>query len=230
MQLSIFGLDYVGAVAAGWLAVQGHEVIAFDGDAARLGRLRSGLAPVAEPGLDRLMAEAVGTGRLTGAADVAEAVACSALTSIFVAAPGPALWAEIGAALAAKPKFHAIVLRGALEPGTVRTMAIPALECASGKRAGTGFGIGLYPAFLRRGTAIEDYLNPPGITLGVTDPETLARLREMDIALEAPETVIGLDEAEAMMHPDRRWAAPARRDESWLSAAGTARLCGSGGL
>jgi len=120
------------------------------------------------------------------------------------------------------------VLRGALEPGTVRKMVIPALERASGKRAGAGFGVGLHPAFLRRGTAIEDYLNPSAITLGVTDPETLARLREMDIALEAPETVIGLDEAEAMMHPDGRWAAPARRSASRLGAGGSS--CGSGGL
>jgi GDP-mannose 6-dehydrogenase len=228
MQLSVFGLDYVGAVAAGCLAVQGHDVIAFDGDAARLDRLRSGLAPVAEPGLDRLMGEAVGSGRLTSATDMAEAVACSVLTSICMAAPDAALWAEIGAALAAKPKFHAIVLRGALEPGTVRELVIPALERGSGKRVGTGFGVGLYPAFLRRGTAIEDYLNPPAIMLGVTDPETLARLREMDIALEAPETVIGLDEAEAMMHPDRRWTAAARRSAPRLSAAGS--WCGSGGL
>ena len=57
---------------------------------------------------------------------------------------------------------------------------------------------------------MEDYLNPPAMILGVTDDETLARLREMDIALEAPELVVELDEAEAMLQANLRCALPVR--------------------
>jgi GDP-mannose 6-dehydrogenase len=213
MRLSIFGLGYVGAVAAGCLASQGHEVLAFDRDPGRLDRLRRGLGPVAEPGLDQLIKEAVESGRLTATHAAGEAVAGSTLTSICIEGSGQhggltdlaaieALCGEIGAALRDKPTFHAIVLRGTLKPGLVRGLIIPALERASGQRAGSGFGIALYPAFLRRGTAIEDYIRPPAIVLGATDEETLARLREMDIALQAPEMVIRLEEAESMMDGD----------------------------
>jgi len=221
MQLSIFGLGTVGAVAAGCLAAQGHTVIAVDADAARVDRVRRGVAPVSEPGLEILIKEAVEAGRLKATNDVAEAIANSALSSICIGdcEQLAALYAEIGATLRAKSKFHAVVQRSALRPGTMREFLIPALERASGKRAGADFGIGIYPEFLRRGSAIEDYLNPPAIVLGVSDDETLARLREMDIALQAPELVVGLDEAEAMMQANGRRTdvnlSPASRSAAW---------------
>lgn len=220
MQISIFGLDYVGAVSAGCLASQGHEVIAIDPDADKIAMLRRGVAPVNEPGLSPLVKEAVKAGRLRATDDIAEAIAASSLTSICAGTTDPqgrpdlslilALCEEIGAALRDKPKFHALAVRSALRPGAMRDFVIPALERVSGKRAGADFGIGIYPQFLRSGSAIEDYINAPAIILGVTDDETLARLREMDIALQAPEMVVELDEAEAMMQTNLRSPAPAR--------------------
>lgn len=240
MRLSIFGLGCVGAVAAACLASQGHEVIAFDREPGRLDRLRRGLAPVDEPGLDRLIKEAVESGRLTAARDIGEAIAGSILTSICIEGSGrhggltdlaaiEALCGEMGAALRDKRKFHVIALRGTLKPGLAQGLIIPALERASGQRAGSGFGIGVYPAFLRRGTAIEDYIKPPAIILGATDEETLARLREMDIALQAPEMVVGLEEAEAMMDGDRqRHTVPLQRSMARPSLSLAAdSLCGS---
>lgn len=221
MQLSIFGLDTVGAVAAGCLAAQGHTVIAVDTDAVRVDRVSRGLAPVSEPGLETLIKEAVESSRLKATSDVAEAIGNSALSSICIGdfAQLAALYEEIGAAVRVKSKFHAVVQRSALRPGAMREALIPALERASGKRAGTDFGIGICPEFLRRGSAIEDYRNPPAIILGVSDDETLARLREMDIALQAPELVVGLDEAEAMMQAgDRRSGArlsPVSQAAAW---------------
>lgn len=220
MQLSVFGLDCVGAVAAGCLASQGHAVIAVDPDADKVATIRRAVAPVNEPGLGRLITEAVAAHRLRATTDLAEAIAASALTSICAGtADGQgradlsltlALCEEIGVALRDKAKFHAIILRSALRPGTVRDFILPTLERASGKRAGEDFGIGVYPHFLRRGSALEDYLNPPAMILGVTDDETLARVREMDIALEAPEIVVELDEAEAMLSANLRSSVPAR--------------------
>lgn len=220
MQLSVFGLDFVGAVAAGCLASQGHDVIAIDPDTDKLATIRRGVAPVNEPGLGALIKEAVKAGRLRATADVAEAIAHSSLTSICAGTTDQqgrpdlslvlALCEQIGAALRDKPKFHALAVRSALRPGAMRDFVIPALERVSGKRAGIDFGIGIYPQFLRRGSAIEDYINAPAIILGVTDDETLARLREMDIALQAPEMVVELDEAEAMMQANLRSPVAAR--------------------
>jgi GDP-mannose 6-dehydrogenase len=228
MQLSVFGLDYVGAVAAGCLASQGHDVIAVDHDADKVAMLRRAVAPVNEPGLGRLIKDSIGTPRLRPSTDLAGAIAASALTSICGGTTDRhgrpdlslilSLCEEIGSALRDKPKFHAIVLRSAVKPGTVRDFILPALERASGKRAGEDFGIGVYPQFLRQGSAMEDYLNPPAIILGATDDETLARLREMDIALEAPEMVVELDEAEAMLLANlRSSAAPRESQPSWTA-------------
>ena len=235
MQLSVFGLDYLGSVAAGCLASQGHEVIAVDPDADKVASIRRAVAPVNEPGLGRLVKEAVAAQRLRATTDLAEAIASSALTSICDGTTDRhgradlsltlALCEKIGQALRDKSKFHAIVLRSAVRPGTVRDFILPALERASGKRAGADFGIGVYPQFLRRGSALEDYLNPPALILGVTDDETLARLREMDIALEAPELVVALDEAEAMLQANLRSSLPAHpvpAEVGWSTAAAMA--------
>ncbi len=227
MQISVFGLDYVGTVAAGCLASQGHDVIAVDSDADKVEMLRRGVAPVSEPGLGQLIKDAIGARRLTATTDVAEAIAGTSLTSICTGTADQqnrhdlsltlALCEEIGSALKDKPKFHAIAVRSALRPGTLRNFVIPALERTSGKRAGADFGVAVYPEFLRPGNAIQDYVNPPAIILGVTDDETLARLREMDIALQAPEMVVALEEAEAMMHANRRLPAthPTQRKAGW---------------
>jgi GDP-mannose 6-dehydrogenase len=219
MQISVFGLDHVGSVAAGCLASQGHEVIAVDSDADKVAMIRRAVAPVNEPGLGRLVQEAVGAQRLRATADLAEAIAATSLTSIYGGTTDRhdrpdlslilSLCEEIGRALKDKPKFHAIVLRSPVRPGSVRDFILPALERASGKRASVDFGLGIYPQFLRRGNALEDYLNPPAMILGVTDDETLARLREMDIALEAPEIIVDLDEAEAMLQANMQSSRPA---------------------
>jgi GDP-mannose 6-dehydrogenase len=232
MQLSVFGLDDLGAVAAGCLAAQGHAVIAVDPDADKVATIRRAVAPVNEPGLSRLVKDAVAAQRLRATTDLAEAIAASALTSICAGTTDRhgqadlsltlALCEKIGGALRDKPKFHAVVLRSAVRPGTVRDFILPALERASGKRAGEGFGLAVYPQFLRRGSALEDYLNPPAMILGVTDEETLARLREMDIALEAPEIVVELDEAEAMLQANLYAAVPPRPkapERAWSAAA-----------
>lgn len=216
MQLSVFGLGNAGAVIAACLASQGHDVIAMDRNPGKLDLIRRGLAPVSEPGLAELFGEAVRAGRLTATDDVAEAVAHSALSSLCLQMPILSrhtrdlveiteLCAEIGTALAAKSKFHSIVLRTALPAGAVREVLIPALERASGKQVGVDFGVAVYPAFLRRGSAIQDCINPPAMLLGVTDDETLARVREMEIAVQAPEMVVDLAEADAMMSTGGGW-------------------------
>ena len=235
MQLSVFGLDYVGSVAAGCLAGQGHQVIAVDPDVDKVATIRRAVAPVNEAGVSRLIKEAVAMGRLRATTDLAETIAASVLTSICAGTTDRhgrpdlsltlSLCEAIGNALRDKPKFHAVVLRSAVRPGTVRDFILPALERASGKRAGQDFGFAVYPQFLRRGNALEDYLNPPAMILGVTDDETLARLREMDIALEAPEIVVELDEAEAMLNANLRSSAPVRlapAEPGWSAAAAMA--------
>ncbi len=224
MQLSVLGLGHAGAVTAGCLAAQGHDVVAFDHDTAKTDLIRRGMGPVRELGLDALIKEVVGTGKLTATTSLAGGVENSALTNVFAAASHrphgdrdlvelAGICRQIGVALAAKTKFHSIVFRSALPSGAARGVLIPALERASGKRVGVDFGVAVYPTFLRHGMAIQDCINPSAILLGVTDDETLARLREMDIALQAPELVVDLEEAETMTRSDGIRPVPAKPQE-----------------
>lgn len=174
MQLSIFGQEHPGILMAEALASQGHGVTS------------------------------VGPGQ-----DPSEAIANSALSVICLKDSETreglsALCERIGTALRGKDRFHGLAVRGVLPAGAVHAILIPVLERASGKRAGVDFGIAVYPHFLRCDSAPEDYFTPPAIILGVTDDETLARLREMDIAVEAPEIVVDLAEAEALTRVDAR--------------------------
>jgi GDP-mannose 6-dehydrogenase len=174
MQLSIFGQEHPGILMAEALASQGHGVTSVD--------------PSQDP---------------------SEAIANSALSVICLKDSETreglsALCERIGAALRGKSRFHGLAVRGVLPAGAVHAIMIPVLERVSGKRAGVDFGIAVYPHFLGRDSVPEDYFAPPAIILGVTDDETLARMREMDIAVEAPEIVVDLAEAEALSRVDAR--------------------------
>ncbi len=236
MQISVLGLGHAGAVAAGCLASQGHDVIAFDQDASKTDLIRRGLCPAKERGLDEMIKDAVASGKLTATVSVAGAIENTALSNVFASmslrpqterglVELTGLCRQIGIALAGKAKFHSIVFRTPLPPDATRTVLIPTLECASGKRMGKDFGVAVYPTFLRHGSAIQDYINPTAILFGVTDEETLARLREMDIAMQAPELVVDLAEAEAMTRAGDPWpvpGAPAEKRPAALSGLAAA--------
>src|SRR5437016_11285720 len=86
---------------------------------------------------------------------------------------------EIGTALSEKSSHHVVVLRSTLLPGTTESVVIPILESASGRRAGSDFAVCYNPEFMREGSAVADFFQPPYIILGAQDPEHLAPLREL---------------------------------------------------
>jgi GDP-mannose 6-dehydrogenase len=86
---------------------------------------------------------------------------------------------EIGSALKQKSSFHTIVLRSTVLPGTTETLMVPAIEGTSGKKAGVDFAVCYNPEFMREGSAVADFLQPPYTILGSQNPEHLAPLREL---------------------------------------------------
>ncbi|MEM6640215.1 MAG: nucleotide sugar dehydrogenase [Pseudomonadota bacterium] len=207
MNISIFGLGYVGAVSLACLARDGHRVVGVDIDPTKLGLIRDGKSPVIEEGIQEVMAEAVGSGRVTVTDSAADAVRDTDLSFVCVGTPSAGngsqdltamrrLSEELAAALKAKDAFHSIIIRSTIEPGTIVDVIEPILEAGSGKESGQDFGLGFQPEFLREGSSIKDYDNPPMTVVGANAERTITQLRDLfgELPGEFFETDIGTAE------------------------------------
>jgi GDP-mannose 6-dehydrogenase len=177
MNVSVFGLGYVGSVSAASFAADGHTVVGVDVNPDKVASLNEGRSPIVEKGLDELIRDNTSNGRLRATTDTNEGVEATDLSLICVGTPSrkngsldltylERVCEQIGAALAAKESYHVVVVRSTVLPGTTHGVVIPALERASGKKYGAGFGVSVNPEFLREGTAIHDFRNPPMTLIG----------------------------------------------------------------
>ena len=217
-RISIFGIGYVGVVAAACLAKDGHDVIAVDIDAGKIDAINSGRSPIVENGLDELVKAVVAAGRLSATDDVAFAVNNTDASFVCVGTPSApdgsvglkyveSVCQTIGAALAKKDAFHSVIIRSTIVPGSTEGTCIPTLEAASGKIAGQTFGVGYYPEFLRESTAIEDYYDPGLIVFGAMDDPTRAILTELNQDLNCKMHVVDVRTAEMVKYTSNTWRA-----------------------
>ena len=190
MRLSVFGMGYVGAVSAACLARDGHTVIGVDVDPLKLDLIRSGRSPIVEEGIQELTRDVVQSGRLTVTNDVAAAIRDTELSFVCVGTPSSPNGSQdlsairrvlqsIGEAIAKKSDFHSVILRSTVQPGTLDEIMRPVLEQASGKKADVDFGVGFQPEFLREGTSIKDYDNPPFTVIGTQSEQTVKQLKDL---------------------------------------------------
>ena len=218
MDISIFGIGYVGAVSAGCLSADGHRVVAVDTSSFKVDAINRGLSPIVEPGLEELLRRGAQAGMLRATADAGDAIRSSDVSIICVGTPSlnngnldlgyvARVCEEIGAQLREKLGFHAVVIRSTMLPGSMAEIVRPALERASGKRAGSDFGLAIYPEFMREGTAIKDYYEAGAIIFGVTDAHTEAMLRNLTKGLEGDLHVTDLATAEAVKYANNAWHA-----------------------
>ncbi len=205
--VSVFGMGYVGAVTAACLAHKGHRVVGVDVNPAKVEMVESGRAPVLEPGLDQLVREGREACRLQATTDPMVAVSQSEISFICVGTPSlpngrldvsavQRCCEEVGRALQSKTGFHWIVLRSTVLPGTTKSLVIPSIEAASGKRQGVDFAVCANPEFTREGCALVDFLNPRMTVLGADDSDQLIPLRELyqDMPGQVFETTLGIAE------------------------------------
>ncbi len=189
-RISVFGLGYVGSVSAACLAGLGHRVVGVDVNPGKVELVASGRSPVVEPEVEELSAAAHQAGLLTATRDSALAIRESDVTFICVGTPSlpngkldltavEHVAAEIGKALAHKTAFHTVVLRSTVLPGTTDKVVVPALEISSGKRAGVDFAVCFNPEFMREGTAVADFRQPPHTVVGAANPEHARPLKEI---------------------------------------------------
>jgi GDP-mannose 6-dehydrogenase len=208
-RISIFGLGYVGAVSLACLARDGHKVIGVDIDPVKLDLIRSRKSPILEEGIQELMRDVVGSGRVSVTEDALEAMRNSELSFICVGTPSAQngsqdlsailrLAEQIGAALKLKREFHTLVIRSTVQPGTVEDKIEPILERVSGKKSGVDFGLCFQPEFLREGSSIRDYDHPPYTIIGGNCEAAVNAVREVFQHLDARFYVTSIRVAEAL--------------------------------
>jgi GDP-mannose 6-dehydrogenase len=218
MRISIFGLGYVGAVSAGCLAQDGHQIIGVDPYQPKVDLINQGKTPVIEKDIGEIIATAVKQGKLTATTDVREAVNHSDISLICVGTPSQMngsldlkyvrnVCEQIGNAIKDKADFHVVVARSTMLPGSMRGVVIPALEEASGKRAGKDYGVCNNPEFLREGTSVWDFYNPPKTVIGETDARGGDLLASLYEKMDAPMIRTDVETAEMVKYTDNVWHA-----------------------
>ena len=190
LSISLFGLGYVGSVSAACFAHMGHKVTGVDISKTKVEMLDSGRSPIIEARMDELVAQANKSCRLHATTDSIAAVLASDVSFVCVGTPSlktgkldlshvEHVSREIGTALKQKKAFHTVVLRSTVLPGTTETLMIPAIESTSEKKHGTDFAVCYNPEFMREGSAVGDFLQPPYTILGSQSPEHLIAMREL---------------------------------------------------
>jgi UDPglucose 6-dehydrogenase len=185
LKISVIGAGYVGLVTGGCFAEIGHEVLCTDNDAAKIATLEAGRLPIYEPGLDAVIAKTRKEGRLRFSSNPEEAV--DAGDAIFICVGTPPLpngdadlsaidhVARLVASRARTPKL-------VVEKSTVPAQTGQELKRALsvyGRKSGVAFRVASNPEFLREGTALEDFLHPDRIVVGVDDEVAERQLHEI---------------------------------------------------
>jgi GDP-mannose 6-dehydrogenase len=196
MQVSVFGLGYVGCVTAACLAKAGHDVCGVDVNNEKVTAVNAGQSPIVEPGLGELLGEVVGSGRLHATTSTELGVAGSDLALVCVGTPSresgqldvgalERVAQEIGGALGRRPKPYTVVCRSTVLPGTTESLLIPVLRAAAGAAAGS-VHVALNPEFMREGSSLRDFATPPLTLVGSDEPAPAALLRQLYAGVSAP--------------------------------------------
>ncbi len=217
MKISIFGLGYVGCVSLGCLAQNGHEVIGVDISETKINQVNNGLATIIENDIDVIIKEQHKLKNIRATNDYNDAIINSEISIIAVGTPtGPnghlnldfiyKVAENIGAALKEKDSFHIIAIRSTVMPGTSDKFA-EILEHRSGKIHGKDFAMVSNPEFLREGTAVSDYYNPPITLIGSKYPEAAKKMASIYSLLPGEVVITETKIAEIMKYVNNTYHA-----------------------
>ncbi|MBA3909839.1 MAG: UDP-glucose 6-dehydrogenase [Rhodobacter sp.] len=208
MRIAMIGTGYVGLVSGTCFSDFGHDVICVDKDAAKIERLRKGEVPIFEPGLEALLAKNTAAGRLSFTTSLAEGV--DGAEAVFIAVGTPtrrgdghadltyvmAAAEEIGRALTG---YAVVVTKSTVPVGTNRKVA----EVLKSANPGAKFDVASNPEFLREGAAIDDFMHPDRVVVGVETEKARKVMAELYRPLslrEFPMVYTGLESAEMIKY------------------------------
>jgi GDP-mannose 6-dehydrogenase len=190
MNVTVFGLGYVGCVTAACLANSGHQVTGVDINEDKVQAINQGASPVVEPGLDELIREARQRGLLQATTEAGEGVLKGDILLVCVGTPSEPngnhnyayldrVCGEIASGLRLAEDYRLIAFRSTILPGSLKAHLLPVLQQGSGRQAGEDFGVAVHPEFLREGSAIFDFNHPPFILIGEMDERAGDLLAEL---------------------------------------------------
>jgi len=208
MKIAMIGTGYVGLVSGVCFSDFGHDAVCVDKDAAKIARLQAGEVPIFEPGLEDLLARNVASGRLAFSVDLAAAVAGA--DAVFIAVGTPtrrgdghadlsyvmAAADEIGRALTG---YAVVVTKSTVPVGTNRRVA----EVVAAAHPGAEFDVASNPEFLREGAAIDDFMRPDRVVVGVESEraqKVMADIYRPLFLREFPVVFTGLESAEMIKY------------------------------
>lgn len=217
MNISIFGLGYVGCVGIGCLASQGHKMTGVDVSDVKVNLINSGKPTIVEKDIDELIKKGFDEGRICATLDYKQAVLNTDISFICVGTPSAEnghlnltfiyqTAKEIGESLKDKDGFHIVVIRSTVFPGTNAKIS-EIIENESGKHRNVDFAVVSNPEFLREGTAVNDYLNPPLTVLGSTCPKAIDVMKELYAPMNAPVEVVSIEVAEMIKYVNNSYHA-----------------------
>ena len=218
MRVSVFGLGYVGSVSGACLAQMGHHVIGVDANGSKVAMINQGQPPVIEAGMSELLATVTKSGAFTATEVWQDAIAESDVALVCVGTPSSPngslstdlvqrVSEQIGSALAARDGYFVVAIRSTVLPGTVERLVIPVLEARSRKIAGHDFGVCMVPEFLREGTSVNDFFNPPRTVIGELDGRAGEKVSGLFDGIDAPLVRTSIRVAESLKYADNAFHA-----------------------
>jgi len=217
MNISIFGLGYVGCVSLGCLAQNGHKVIGVDVNQNKIDLINQGKPTIIEAEIDLIIKEQHAAGSIIATTDSEMAVLNSEISIIAVGTPSSekghlnlnyifTVAEKIGSAISKKDEFHIVALRSTVMPGTCDKIA-DIIEKSSGKKRNEAFAVVDNPEFLREGTAVKDYYHPPLTLIGSDNKAAAAKVARLYEQLPAQIIISDLKVAEIMKYVNNTYHA-----------------------
>ena len=187
MKITIVGTGYVGLVTGTCFAETGITVVCVDNDREKIAKLQNGLAPIYEPGLDDLIKRNVGKNRLSFSTSLKESIAESEVIFIAVGTPPDedgsadlthvlAVAREIGALM---DHYLVVVTKSTVPVGTADKVKSAIQEELRKRGLSLSFDIASNPEFLKEGNAVEDFLKPDRIVIGVESEQGEKMMRRL---------------------------------------------------
>ncbi len=211
MKISIFGMGYVGAVTAACLANEGHQVVGVDINRDKIEQLSNGQSPIVEDRIGDIIKNTAADGSLTASMDAKAALNDTEVSIVCVGTPSlpngdvdlsyvHRVTERAAQILKNKKEFHTFIYRSTVPPGTTERVVIPLLEEVSGKKIYVDFDVCFNPEFLREGSSVDDFYNPPFTVVGQQTEASGTVVKEIFSFLTAPFETTSIKTAEMLKY------------------------------